>query len=597
MNGDYTPLQERDEIRLLSLLPGTEEDPLVCSLTHARRSENPPYEALSYMWGAESPKKKVILNGDERIIGENLWFALGYLRYTDRPRVMWVDAICINQENSMERCHQVSQMGKIYKEATTVIIWLGEDDNDESSSYMFNQLNVKSNLENLGATMRIKPIWHGWKFHAFEKVCQREYWSRLWIIQEVVLARKIMIQCGGFTLIWEIFSQALFSIKLLYDKDIGKSKTVEQAIKQAAIQFASWDLKMIYQFHAIINSVAFRLCQERRHEMEALDRGGRSVLELVKRYKDSNCVDVRDKIFGLHEFSLACCKTDVPVDYSCSAYLLCGRILDHHFTWHSGDEDHEDDLSVSQELHRLIVNGALQQLGSPNAFPIGDPREFRGTQTANIQLGKQLLFAVRLRWEGNVTFVTPSTMNSAATTGEFFESHWRRRIYLPLPKVRSRISDGIHQVLDVLAPNPIHRERANSASCPLSNKKNTKVPPLFAYPMPREAQQKTLLEILPLISQIQQEQCLQNHSSLFLGLNGLAGIAPANTELGDVVCTSKDREVMAIVRKSGSEYRLVGRALSLNPGTRENADREDKLNLDVQVDLGGLQVLSQPSKS
>jgi len=121
----YQPLdKQKNAIRLLTLLPGEFSDEIRVVLNHVSfDSDNPPqYEALSYVWGsAANPAScKVGQSGNRTIrITENLAVALPYLRYTDRARILWIDAICVNQSNLAERSQQVRLMANIYKLAVS----------------------------------------------------------------------------------------------------------------------------------------------------------------------------------------------------------------------------------------------------------------------------------------------------------------------------------------------------------------------------------------------------------------------------------------------------------------------------------------------
>jgi hypothetical protein len=122
----YNPLQaENVEIRLLKLLAGCETSDVECQLIHTPLNENSDYEALSYTWGSETPLKTISLNGHNFNIRENLDSALRHLRLKDKPRMMWVDAICINQRDNQEKAREVRRMRDIYSRAQNVVVWLG----------------------------------------------------------------------------------------------------------------------------------------------------------------------------------------------------------------------------------------------------------------------------------------------------------------------------------------------------------------------------------------------------------------------------------------------------------------------------------------
>ena len=131
MTHRYSSLLHDDSIRLLALLPagdGPNDSVLSCGLEDCRLSDNPSYEALSYTWG--QPIFPEILNTHKGFlrITENLALALRRLRLYDRVRYLWVDAVCINQNDTAEKSRQVAMMGSIYRSARQVICWLGQTD-------------------------------------------------------------------------------------------------------------------------------------------------------------------------------------------------------------------------------------------------------------------------------------------------------------------------------------------------------------------------------------------------------------------------------------------------------------------------------------
>jgi hypothetical protein len=161
----YDPLTEPDEIRLLVINPAkTMSDPLYCQLVLAVNEEIPacPYEALSYMWGNEQPTKPIKIFYPELrgvlakegtmkkrnfqmkrlwakfYVRPNLHFALQHLRsYQERHVYLWVDAICIDQNNNPERSIQVTKMDEIYNRASSVSVWLGSGNMQSKLAFDF----------------------------------------------------------------------------------------------------------------------------------------------------------------------------------------------------------------------------------------------------------------------------------------------------------------------------------------------------------------------------------------------------------------------------------------------------------------------------
>ena len=125
----------KGSVRLLRLLPHSDEiSRIECQLftyplldsggTH-------PYDALSYAWGPpEDNQQSVYVNGCVLPVRTNLYAALTHLRDRFIDRILWIDAICIDQGNEIEKGHQVEAMAKIYAKASRVIVWLGEATNN-----------------------------------------------------------------------------------------------------------------------------------------------------------------------------------------------------------------------------------------------------------------------------------------------------------------------------------------------------------------------------------------------------------------------------------------------------------------------------------
>lgn len=112
----------------MQLHKGNSADPTKCNVFLAFLDEDASaieYEALSYTWGSIDKTHTIMIDNYELPITENLFIALQHLRSAHQDRILWVDAICIDQENLEERGHQVGQMARIYRTAKRVLIWLG----------------------------------------------------------------------------------------------------------------------------------------------------------------------------------------------------------------------------------------------------------------------------------------------------------------------------------------------------------------------------------------------------------------------------------------------------------------------------------------
>ena len=99
------PIQRETDIRLLTLYQGSGDDDIRCSLKVTDLYQKPFYEALSYCWGSPNEERLIYLDKQEVRIRENLWWALRHLRLANEERILWIDALCINQKDIEERNH------------------------------------------------------------------------------------------------------------------------------------------------------------------------------------------------------------------------------------------------------------------------------------------------------------------------------------------------------------------------------------------------------------------------------------------------------------------------------------------------------------
>lgn len=185
----YQTLLHPQEIRLLHIEPGTEADPIKSSIIHAVLENNPSYEALSYTWGDPSKFGTLLCTetGTELGVTQNCLIALRRLRWKDRRRTLWIDAICIDQKNIVERNNQVQLMSKIYEHADKVLAYLGEDADDSAVGMEF----ILKDAASIGMSQHRPSVGLGPGItsspqqRAIDRILERPYFERVWILQEV----------------------------------------------------------------------------------------------------------------------------------------------------------------------------------------------------------------------------------------------------------------------------------------------------------------------------------------------------------------------------------------------------------------------------
>ena len=342
----YFPLDRlADEIRILNIEPhkGNENSPLVCRLFHVPLTAKQEYHALSYTWGSAIKTKSISLSGQSFGVSENLYSALLRLRHSSMRRAVWVDAICINQDEIPERNSQVSRMAKIYAASGGTVIWLGDD--AEGSELAMREMsriamehiraNHRAELEVIESQTDMAKVKEGtveiiYKslredfygphlelrseftseeaqvWNAIYRLLLRPWFRRTWVIQEAVMAGNLNVMCGKETLYWEalpIFSTTIqnnwpFFMMLLSSNEEQQKKDLSHY--DPDVQFA--------------RAGAFRNLRAAHQKGEGI-----SYLSLLIATRDTESTDPRDKIYGL--WGLASDASDlVPTpDYAQSA--------------------------------------------------------------------------------------------------------------------------------------------------------------------------------------------------------------------------------------------------------------------------------------
>ncbi|KAM0243055.1 hypothetical protein ACHAP5_006928 [Fusarium lateritium] len=206
-------LNEDDSFRLISLEPGHSEDPLSIRLLNTTLHSTEAYEAVSYGWGDANKSGSVkILESDEDRevqidVTHNCQAALKSLRRLESPRVLWIDSICINQSSSEEKTHQINLMAHIYRNASQVLVYLGEGTELSDIAMEFiRELDRPSDYGNRNSTDEIQSDAQDERT-AVNNLFKRPWFYRVWVLQEITFAQKATIICGSQQVDWESFKE------------------------------------------------------------------------------------------------------------------------------------------------------------------------------------------------------------------------------------------------------------------------------------------------------------------------------------------------------------------------------------------------------
>lgn len=188
----HSQLSLPESIRLLRLLPSeVEPKNLRCELFEyaLRRSDKVtrPYEALSYVWGSEHKPQSIIIDNQCFKVTQNLYAALLHLQDHDIPRIIWVDAICIDQSNETEKEQQIPLIAEIYAKASRVIVWLGEAKDDSDRALEAIRVAGKNSID----PSKISQL----QSQAIAALLQRPWFRRIWVSEQGCTVLVGVIKC------------------------------------------------------------------------------------------------------------------------------------------------------------------------------------------------------------------------------------------------------------------------------------------------------------------------------------------------------------------------------------------------------------------
>lgn len=302
----YERLPETPGIfRLVVLRPAISKNaPIDCVLCIESLNNNPQYQALSYTWGNPTQTREISVNKRSFTITENLFIALRHLRNVSRCRVIWVDALCINQNDIPERNQQVQHMRKIYRRASEVLIWLGSESNTTAAAIDFmtridwwitgNDSPDTSPLEMKFSALRpflensLKREGFRAALLAFLKFVERPWWGRVWVSQEYAMATKAHFLCGRHVM-------SLFIVEYF----LGVWNHCQPLLMQITSEKRSASFHVhgetLYHTGKIFFLVTTRwLVQRSISQRTPVD-----ITDLLSTGRDMNFTDPRDKVYAL----------------------------------------------------------------------------------------------------------------------------------------------------------------------------------------------------------------------------------------------------------------------------------------------------------
>ena len=357
----HYPLRSGSSTRLLILHPGVFDDAISCQLSEVDLNDRPRYEAISYTWGSESDQKTIRVNGMPLQIRHNLFSCLRRLRHPSQQPAFWVDALSISQTDLDEKSQQVAMIGRIFQQARRVRAWIGEHEDNSEALFRERPALVEDpgfnrqtwvvcyiRLRSWGASVCIaglmspmiplvgigvwrsdsallyiccasavgllslvlvlyllwllgrratqRELWYS--IPEWRSFLLRDYWRRTWVVQEVALARKVIVHCGNDSTSWEELIE-------------GRIGQIKSSGGRLGVQFRA---QLLSSYHGRFDDESVVFLNSLRHdemdwmlqnsepsiyEMMATYAGRSSLIELAYSTRHTECADQRDRIFAL----------------------------------------------------------------------------------------------------------------------------------------------------------------------------------------------------------------------------------------------------------------------------------------------------------
>ncbi|KAG9248724.1 heterokaryon incompatibility protein-domain-containing protein [Calycina marina] len=288
-------------LKELDLVTGEEADRLECRLSVASLEAIQSYEALSYCWGQNS--SGILVDGHDFIIPKNLEEALRKMRFQDKERILWADAICIDQSQVVERNTQVALMADIYRKCDRCLVWLGatnEFDRDTNEMFgslpeLLTALSKKRHLNQPGPP-RISPMF------GFTNIGLMLLNA---VIQEVILSPQSQVLFGSMDM---HFSDIVKAVEFIDEHDIGSTFTNDCGIDDLCHCMDRIKLTFIWTELLTLRNRVYQLLKvapdKHQIEEEQVMAVGKSqqdshgIVDVLLGVRHRNSTDPRDKFFG-----------------------------------------------------------------------------------------------------------------------------------------------------------------------------------------------------------------------------------------------------------------------------------------------------------
>jgi hypothetical protein len=308
-----------DEIRLLEISRKGPFGDYTCKVVHVAFQSSPVYEAISYTWGGLPPSHDLVVeDGYVLKVSERVMEIIRARASVLDSKSLWIDAVCINQGDRAERAVQVGLMAEIYQNASKTIVWLGMSPEASACISFINRHMVTFHLNrpntNWKALFRIGSREAGWQ--EFLNFLEHPYWSRMWIIQEIVLSTKPIISYGGEYFTFE-YLQTFF--REMYSKNVGTMFVMTETAVEPKGPIAPG------------GSVQIPLIMAMKSLVQGPEGSAVGMPDLMQMTRRCKAFDPRDMVYGVLGLLRASGDQSIVPDYEKTPTDVCIEVGRHCF--------------------------------------------------------------------------------------------------------------------------------------------------------------------------------------------------------------------------------------------------------------------------
>ncbi|OHF03758.1 hypothetical protein CORC01_01077 [Colletotrichum orchidophilum] len=206
----HKPLRRPNEFRILRLRaqPCFRNSPVQCEIIHSTLDSPPPYRAVSHRWGSVGDEPQIILvDGAPFLVSTSVYDLLIELRETRFSHLLWIDSVCIDQSNAVEKSQQVGLMREIFEEATSTIGWLGKSPVAAKAFDLVRRIAIAEEMNQKELLSLKSSPSSGWQ--ELLALMNNSWFNRVWIIQEIAASKDTKLRCGDAMIHWEVFAAGL----------------------------------------------------------------------------------------------------------------------------------------------------------------------------------------------------------------------------------------------------------------------------------------------------------------------------------------------------------------------------------------------------